>query len=503
MTVVDRLALLALVAVLLAGCGGGPERRALDERRAPSAGGARGEAPPGEARRPVGRARTERRTIGRSAQGRRIELITRGDPHARPRILVVGCIHGTECEGTAIARRLAGGAPPSDSHLAIVPNLNPDGRSLGTRLNGRGVDLNRNFPSQWRPIGRRFDLQYSGPRPLSEPETRLARRLILRLRPDVTLWFHQPQAIVRSFGRSEAVGRSYARLAGLPHRRIRWPAGTASNWQNRRFPGTASFVIELPPGPLPPAVARRHARAVRMLPGTPAVARKLQRRRERDVARVEVTASCTRIVVDPGHDSRANPATEPIGPGSPTRKIKDGGGASGVDTGTPEHAVTLAVSLELRRVLEARGYCVTMTRTRATGVSLGNVARARIANRARAALFVRVHADGSTDRSRRGSSVLYPAARPRWTDDVLPESRLAAQSMQRELVHRLGSRDLGIVARRDITGFNWSDVPVVLPEIGFLSNPADDRLLASRAYQRRAARALAAGIERFAPPAEG
>lgn len=206
-------------------------------------------------------------------------------------------------------------------------------------------------------------------------------------------------------------------------------------------------------------------------------------------------ADCPRIVVDPGHDLRANLSTEPIGPGSKRRKIKDGGGTRGVVTGVPEHRVNLQISLLLRDELKRRGYCVTMTRTKSSGRSMGNVARARIANRARAALFVRIHADGSTDRSRRGTSVLYPALRRGWTDDVLPESRVAARVIQRTLVRALGSRDLGTVARSDITGFNWSNVPVVLVEVGFLSNPREDRLLTSRRYQRRVARGLAEGID--------
>ena len=209
---------------------------------------------------------------------------------------------------------------------------------------------------------------------------------------------------------------------------------------------------------------------------------------------------CTRIVIDPGHDSMANSDTEPIGPGSKRRKIKDGGGTRGVVTGTPEHVVTLQISKRLRTALVARGYCVTMTRDRATGRSMGNVARARIANRERAALFVRIHADGSTDRTRHGSSMLYPALRRGWTDDVLPESRTAAKLLQRELVRRLRSRDNGIVPRSDLTGFNWSDVPVVLAEIGFLTNPAEDRRLTAAKHQKRAAIGLAEGIERFAPP---
>jgi N-acetylmuramoyl-L-alanine amidase len=212
---------------------------------------------------------------------------------------------------------------------------------------------------------------------------------------------------------------------------------------------------------------------------------------------------CTGIVIDPGHDARANLTTEPIGPGSRRRKIKDGGGTRGVATGVPEYRVNLEISLLLRAELERRGYCVTMTRTESRGRSMGNVARARIANRAHAALFVRIHADGSTDRSRRGTAMLYPAPHKGWTDDVLPESRTAARVMQRALVGALGSRDLGTVARSDLTGFNWSDVPVVLAEVGFLSNPGEDRLLVSRAYQRRAARGLAGGVERFVAPIRG
>lgn len=209
---------------------------------------------------------------------------------------------------------------------------------------------------------------------------------------------------------------------------------------------------------------------------------------------------CTRIVIDPGHNARPNPDTEPIGPGSSELKIKDGGGTSGAITGIPEHTVTFQVSRLLRDDLERRGYCVTMTRTRDDGLSMGNIARARIANRADAALFVRIHADGSLDPRRQGTSVLYPAYREEWTDDILPASKRAAELIQAELVPALGSRDLGIVERSDLTGFKWADVPAVLPELGFMTNAKEDRLLTSPGYQRKAAAAMARGVERFAPP---
>ncbi len=203
------------------------------------------------------------------------------------------------------------------------------------------------------------------------------------------------------------------------------------------------------------------------------------------------------VVLDPGHDLRANPATEPIGPGSATRKIKDGGGTTGVVSGLREAELNMRVARALRPLLERAGVEVVMTRTATSGVSMGSIARARIANRAGAGLFLRIHADGSTDRSVRGTHTLYPALRRGWTDDVYAESRRAARVVQRELRAALGFPDRGLQERSDFTGFNWSDVPVILVEMGFMSNPTEDRLLATPAYQRRAAIGLCRGALRY------
>jgi N-acetylmuramoyl-L-alanine amidase len=203
------------------------------------------------------------------------------------------------------------------------------------------------------------------------------------------------------------------------------------------------------------------------------------------------------VVIDPGHDLRANPATEPIGPGSSTRKIMDGGGTHGVVSGLREAELNLRIALRLRPLLERSGVQVVMTRTRTAGTSMGNIARARIANRAGAALFLRIHADGSTDPSSRGTHTLHPAFRRGWTDDVYASSKRAAQRVQEELLRSLGFPDRGLQERSDFTGFNWADVPVVLAELGFMTNPTEDRLLATAAYQRRAAVGLCRGTLRF------
>jgi N-acetylmuramoyl-L-alanine amidase len=204
------------------------------------------------------------------------------------------------------------------------------------------------------------------------------------------------------------------------------------------------------------------------------------------------------ICLDPGHGTppAVGRQREPIGPGSGVYKIKDGGGAPG------ETEVVLQIALRTRALLLRRGYRVAMTRTGpwfryGTG---GNVARAEFCNRRRAALMLRIHADGSTDSSRRGASTLYPALRRGWTDDVYGASLRAARSIQRALVGATGARDLGLVRRSDLTGFNWANVPVVLVETGFMTNPAEARLLRSAAYQQRVARGLAAGVAAFQKP---
>ncbi len=201
--------------------------------------------------------------LGRSAEGRPIQVTVIGDRDAPVRVLVVGAIHGTEPAGITVAEALRR-RPPDLPGVAlwVVRDLNPDGTAAGTRQNARGVDLNRNFPSRWRAQGRPFDTYHSGARPLSEPESRIAARLVRRLRPDLTVWYHQALRLVDlgTAGRP-ALPRLYARLSGLPAQRLGFLPGVATRWQNRTLGGSA-FVVELPGGPLSRAAAARHARAL-------------------------------------------------------------------------------------------------------------------------------------------------------------------------------------------------------------------------------------------------
>lgn len=201
------------------------------------------------------------------------------------------------------------------------------------------------------------------------------------------------------------------------------------------------------------------------------------------------------VCLDPGHARTPNLTTERIGPGSSIRKIKDGGGTAG------EARVVLQIARKTRTVLLERGYRVAMTRTGAefTYGNGGNIARARFCNRRRADLMLRIHADGSTDRRRHGAATLYPAWHRGWTDDIFRRSLRAARLVQQKLVLRTGATDLGLMRRGDLTGFNWANVPVILVETGFMTNPTERRRLESAAYQWKVARGLAGGAAAFAP----
>jgi protein MpaA len=199
--------------------------------------------------------------VGHSVRGRAIDAYERGD-RAAPVTLVVGVIHGSEPAGLAVVRRLRRMPLPAGVHLWLVPTVNPDGLAAGMRQNAHGVDLNRNWPVGWVHNGVPGDGNYSGPRPMSEPENQAMRAFILRVKPALTIWYHQPLDVVYGSDPHAAVLKRYARLSGLPYRRLAVPPGAATRWERKRFPSGVHFVVEFPAGPISTAAARRNAAAV-------------------------------------------------------------------------------------------------------------------------------------------------------------------------------------------------------------------------------------------------
>jgi N-acetylmuramoyl-L-alanine amidase len=198
------------------------------------------------------------------------------------------------------------------------------------------------------------------------------------------------------------------------------------------------------------------------------------------------------VCLDPGHGTppAIGMQTEPIGPGSRIRKIKDGGGAPG------EAPVALAIAMKTRSLLQKDGLRVAMTRTGPT-TTLGNIGRAHFCNVRHAALMIRIHADGSSNSTLHGVQMLYPAFHKGWTDDIYAQSLRAARIVLRSVVSATGAANLGLVPRSDLTGFNWANVPAILIECGFMSNARERALLQSNAYQWKLARGLVAGTDTF------
>ena len=202
--------------------------------------------------------------LGRSWQGRPIEAVEVGNPSGR-RVLVVGAVHGNETAGIAITHALER-LSPARLDLWIIPDLNPDGVAAGTRQNSRGVDLNRNFPWRWRPMG---GVYASGPHPLSEREARIAHALILRLHPHLTIWFHQHLDMVWASGGDRRIEKVFARVSGLPYHPMPQLAGSAISWQNNAVRGTTAFAAELPAGMPTAAEVHRYVQAVLVAARTP------------------------------------------------------------------------------------------------------------------------------------------------------------------------------------------------------------------------------------------
>ncbi|MEH7076549.1 N-acetylmuramoyl-L-alanine amidase [Neobacillus drentensis] len=203
------------------------------------------------------------------------------------------------------------------------------------------------------------------------------------------------------------------------------------------------------------------------------------------------------ICIDPGHQGHQNLGKEPIAPGSKIRKAKVSSGTMGVATKKPEYKLTLEVALKLRDALKKKGYKVFMTRTKHT-VNVSNVQRAQYCNQKRADLTIRIHADGSTNKNIQGLSVLYPTGKS--TKKVNQTSKKAAQFMLAESIKATKAKKAyrtGLMPRKDLSGFNWSTTPVILVEMGFMTNRSEDRKLSTSSYQKKLVQGMVNGVGRY------
>jgi len=211
--------------------------------------------------------------LGTSLEGREIVAERLGAPGGR-RVLVVGVIHGNEDAGVAVVDRLrttaSDGAIPDGIELWLVSSMNPDGQAAQDRHNANEVDLNRNFPFRWGPIGEPGNSQYAGPGPASEPETQAMVAFISQLQPELALWYHQDaNLIIPSDGRDGVLRARYAELTDLPLAQCCAGGtgiytGIAATWARNEAlgPDGVAFIVELPGGDLTVDQVTQHTNAV-------------------------------------------------------------------------------------------------------------------------------------------------------------------------------------------------------------------------------------------------
>ncbi|MDA1652969.1 MULTISPECIES: N-acetylmuramoyl-L-alanine amidase [unclassified Bacillus cereus group] len=187
------------------------------------------------------------------------------------------------------------------------------------------------------------------------------------------------------------------------------------------------------------------------------------------------------VVIDPGHQQKANLNLEPIGPGATTQKYKVTDGTTGVVTKKREAVLVLEMAFVLKEKLEAKGMQVLMTRT-SQDVDISNKERATLANDHKANLFLRLHADGSENPNQSGFAVLTPAEGSTYTKEIYAESLQISQTIVKKMRENQQVKVNGIKFRDDLSGFNWSKVPGVLLELGFMSNHEEDKKLSDPQY---------------------
>lgn len=201
------------------------------------------------------------------------------------------------------------------------------------------------------------------------------------------------------------------------------------------------------------------------------------------------------ICIDPGHQEKGDNKTEAISPGSGQRKARVSSGTAGVATKKAEYVVNLEAAMILKEILEAKGYNVVMTRE-SHNVSISNAERAEIANKCNADLTIRIHCDSLNDSGKTGATILVPSKNGQNTKGIFQESNKYAKILEKNL-KACGIKVNGVFERGDITGFNWSQVPVVIFEMGFMSNWNEDKLLSDPSYQKKLMENLALSIDEY------
>lgn len=202
------------------------------------------------------------------------------------------------------------------------------------------------------------------------------------------------------------------------------------------------------------------------------------------------------ILIDPGHSKNITNGKEKVSPDGEWTKLKETVGATGVKTKQAENDIVVDVALDLEKELLEEGYNVVLTK-RTAKETLTNIERAEMGNDIVADLVIKLHCDSATAKSAKGASMLIPRTKGYITKDIEEKSREYGEIIFNSYLNKTGLKSRGLIYRDDLTGFNWSRVPVVLLEMGYISNQDDEAYIVNKDNQKNIAKSIREGIQKI------